>query len=234
MHKTVGDPDQESIWIISKAGWKKDDRSTPQSPLPPSGSTSSRLITPLSRSPLSLHPPSPTTHSHAGRALITRLTHIYTTVLSSPAPPPAAIDLAREALRRLIPRLKVTWDANGYLRAASALSKPPIKGGGATGSASASGNGITIGGGGGDVEMAEDSDHDDGGDHDMEAGASLPASSRLGVGAGAGSEGRGGLDMTWISAAKDAEKHELARLDTELKGYTSNLIKESIRVSRGA
>lgn len=38
------------------------------------------------------------------------------------------------------------------------------------------------------------------------------------------------LDVKWIESTKENEKKEYARLDVELRGYLSNLIKESIRV----
>jgi COP9 signalosome complex subunit 1 len=45
-------------------------------------------------------------------------------------------------------------------------------------------------------------------------------------GAGTGS----GADMDWVETARENEKKESAKLDVELRGYMSNLIKESIRV----
>jgi COP9 signalosome complex subunit 1 len=36
--------------------------------------------------------------------------------------------------------------------------------------------------------------------------------------------------MDWVESARDAERKEGSRLDVELRGYMSNLIKESIRV----
>ena len=38
-------------------------------------------------------------------------------------------------------------------------------------------------------------------------------------------------DINWVDKSTDSEKRELAKLDVELRGYMSNLIKESIRVS---
>lgn len=38
------------------------------------------------------------------------------------------------------------------------------------------------------------------------------------------------IDVRWIETTKENEKKEYARLDVELRGYLSNLIKESIRV----
>lgn len=39
------------------------------------------------------------------------------------------------------------------------------------------------------------------------------------------------LDQDWIDRKERENMNELHRLDTELKGYRNNLIKESIRVS---
>lgn len=41
-------------------------------------------------------------------------------------------------------------------------------------------------------------------------------------------------DDAWIEKLEAENKVETARLETELKGYKNNLIKESIRVSSGA
>ena len=37
-------------------------------------------------------------------------------------------------------------------------------------------------------------------------------------------------DMEWVEEVMEKERKETARLDVELRGYMSNLIKESIRV----
>ena len=47
-----------------------------------------------------------------------------------------------------------------------------------------------------------------------------------------GREEEGVPDMEWLEVAQEHERREAARLDVELKGYISNLIQESIRVSR--
>jgi COP9 signalosome complex subunit 1 len=44
-------------------------------------------------------------------------------------------------------------------------------------------------------------------------------------------EGQGHVDVDWIESVRESERKEMSRLDTELKGYSSNLIKESMRVS---
>ena len=41
-------------------------------------------------------------------------------------------------------------------------------------------------------------------------------------------------DMEWVEEVMEKERKETARLDVELRGYMSNLIKESIRVSTRA
>ena len=46
-----------------------------------------------------------------------------------------------------------------------------------------------------------------------------------------GREEAGVPDMEWVEEARENERREAARLDVELRGYMSNLIKESIRVS---
>lgn len=48
---------------------------------------------------------------------------------------------------------------------------------------------------------------------------------------GQSGEENGVPDFEWIEEAQEAERKENARLDVELRGYMSNLIKESIRVS---
>lgn len=46
-----------------------------------------------------------------------------------------------------------------------------------------------------------------------------------------GKEAEGIPDNEWIEEAGETERKENSRLDVELRGYMSNLIKESIRVS---
>ena len=43
----------------------------------------------------------------------------------------------------------------------------------------------------------------------------------------------GGPDVEWMEETADNVRREGGRLDVELRGYMSNLIKESIRVSWG-
>jgi COP9 signalosome complex subunit 1 len=44
-------------------------------------------------------------------------------------------------------------------------------------------------------------------------------------------DGGTGLDMAWLEKKEKQNAAETARLESELKGYKNNLIKESIRVS---
>jgi hypothetical protein len=48
-----------------------------------------------------------------------------------------------------------------------------------------------------------------------------------------GKEEDGYADMEWVEEVREMERKESGRLDVELRGYMSNLIKESIRVSLG-
>lgn len=126
----------------------------------------------------------------AGRALITRLLHIPTLILSAgPTPSPTALSLARAALLRVIPYIRAsTWDYPLYVRVVSqldAILQPDKSGGGV------------------EVEAMD------------------------GV---KGHEEAGVPDMEWLEEARENERKEAARLDVELRGYMSNLIKESIRV----
>lgn len=47
-----------------------------------------------------------------------------------------------------------------------------------------------------------------------------------------GGEENGIPDMEWVDEVRENERKEAGRLDVELRGYMSNLIKESIRVSQ--
>jgi len=48
---------------------------------------------------------------------------------------------------------------------------------------------------------------------------------------GGGEEAEGKADMAWVHRVKDEEKKEMTKTEIDLRGYMSNLIKESIRVS---
>jgi hypothetical protein len=45
-----------------------------------------------------------------------------------------------------------------------------------------------------------------------------------------GGEAMGEPNMAWVEAVREKERKEGGRLDVELRGYSNNLIKESIRV----
>jgi hypothetical protein len=49
--------------------------------------------------------------------------------------------------------------------------------------------------------------------------------------AGEGEEADGKADTAWIARVKEEEKRETTKTEIDLRGYMSNLIKESIRVS---
>ena len=44
-------------------------------------------------------------------------------------------------------------------------------------------------------------------------------------------EADGKADSAWIARVKEEEKREMTKTEIDLRGYMSNLIKESIRVS---
>jgi len=48
---------------------------------------------------------------------------------------------------------------------------------------------------------------------------------------GEGEESDGKADTAWIAKVKEEEKREMTKTEIDLRGYMSNLIKESIRVS---
>ena len=49
---------------------------------------------------------------------------------------------------------------------------------------------------------------------------------------GEGEEADGKADTAWIARVKEEEKREMTKTEIDLRGYMSNLIKESIRVSQ--
>ncbi|WVR08336.1 hypothetical protein IAU60_005389 [Kwoniella sp. DSM 27419] len=157
--------------------------------------------------------------TYRGRALITRLSHIPNILLSPNARPTAqTLDLARTALSRLIPLLKSeTWDHPSYLRAihqahivsTSSISASDSRRGSGSAAASASVAELTVD----ESKMDVDS-----------------VGHRAGP-AGARSEMDGMPDMDWVESVRENERKENSRLDVELRGYLSNLIKESIRLT---
>ncbi|WVF68867.1 hypothetical protein IAT40_003640 [Kwoniella sp. CBS 6097] len=150
--------------------------------------------------------------TYQGRALITRLSHIPFLLLSpSSRPPPTSISyqLAKEAIQRLIPHLKnETLDHPLYLQVLSQI-KPRHTSDeflmdldGATASATGSARASIDGGGGSGIS-----------------------------GISGGKEENGVPDLKWVEDAREEERKESSRLDVELRGYLSNLIKESIRLT---
>jgi COP9 signalosome complex subunit 1 len=133
------------------------------------------------------------TLSCSGRALITRLLHVPSLVLSSPLTTPSNRSLARAALLRLIPLVRSTLDVVTYTNVMDHLAHLSGK------------------------ELAQ------GEDEAMDF--PVPAE-------GSGREAEGVASSAWVQEAWESERRESARLDVELRGYMSNLIKESIRVSQ--
>lgn len=181
----------------------------------------------------------------SGRALVVRLNHLAHLLISNNATSsqqPATLALARITLERLVPLIKSTWDTNTYLSVMGMLMDPPIGAGRA--STGSSGLGSASGKKGEDEAM-------DGSDYASATTFSGQSSSRTqppssptarkGSMAGAAGtngssskdliEAKGQIDIDWVEDTREAERMELAKLDTELKGYSSNLIRESMRVS---
>lgn len=130
--------------------------------------------------------------------MITRLTHIPNLILAYPATrDPSLVRFARNALLRVIPRIKETWDHPLYLRCIAQI-------------------GETLGRPAPAIPHDADSD-DEAEDETM---------------GGEANEAEGKPDMAWVKRVKEEEKREMTKTDVELRGYMSNLIKESIRVSR--
>ncbi|KAK8849405.1 hypothetical protein IAR55_004737 [Kwoniella newhampshirensis] len=133
--------------------------------------------------------------TYQGRALITRLSHIPSLLLSSTSQPtPQTLLLARTALVRLVPHIRSTLDHELYLRTINQIYETLHPTRRASKSASDPSSGAADGGGGGVAE--------------------------------------GGLmDLDWVENARGQDRKEGTRLDVELRGYMSNLIKESIRLT---
>jgi COP9 signalosome complex subunit 1 len=124
-------------------------------------------------------------------------------ILTPPIPTdPKTLLVARTALLRAIPHIKETWDHKLYLQCIVQINQTLGKSTGITGTAATDS----------DNEGEEDGD----GDEPMTGG---------------GEEGEGKPDMAWVHRVKDEEKKEMTKTEIDLRGYMSNLIKESIRVS---
>ncbi|OWZ44948.1 COP9 signalosome complex subunit 1 [Cryptococcus neoformans c45] len=145
--------------------------------------------------------------TYKGRALITRYTHLVNTCVAYPSP--SASELAKTALLKLIPLVKSsTWDINTYLWSVSVL--------------------FTIVHPGQRWKAAEEMEVDR---DDEEEGGITKITSR-GTPPGEGKEEDGFPDERWINETRDTVAKEVSRLDVELRGYMSNLIKESIRLTQ--
>lgn len=135
--------------------------------------------------------------------MITRLLHIPKILLSRPATTDQSLLLfARTALLRAIPHIKQTWDYNLYFRVIQQINETLGK--------------LTR------KLPVKDTDSGDEEEEDEPMADS--------VGDLRGNEAEGEPDMVWVNSVKEEEKKEVTRTDVELRGYMSNLIKESIRV----
>ncbi|WVO13656.1 hypothetical protein L204_101277 [Cryptococcus depauperatus] len=151
--------------------------------------------------------------TYTGRARINRLKHLITICLAHPSP--SSNLLARNAILRLIPRLKSeTWDLEVYLEMLSAL--------------------YSLSHAGQSWIPLDDMDVD-GNDNSGRLGELSPA-----IGKGmtfrppdnqSGKEEDGFPDEDWINNVRETATREFNRLDVELRGYMSNLIRESIRLT---
>ncbi|WWC93127.1 uncharacterized protein L201_008094 [Kwoniella dendrophila CBS 6074] len=169
--------------------------------------------------------------TYQGRALITRLTHISSILLSSSSKPtPQTLRLARESVLRLIPKIKGnTWDYSLYVQVVKLLKDPLFRikqkdGGGGIDLFSKSGGTV---GGGDDIKM----DVDETINISDERVVTSSTVTGIEVGGRRGEEVNGILDEQWIEDSKENERRENSRLVIELSGYLSNLIKESIRLT---
>ena len=142
--------------------------------------------------------------------MITRLLHIPKILLSKPATTdPKLLAFARTALLRAIPHIKKTWDYNLYLRSIAQINE-------------------TLGR---PSQVNRPTSDDDGAADEDEDEEDEPMADSIGDLAGTGNEAEGVPDRAWVEAVKEEEKREVTKTDVELRGYMSNLIKESIRVS---
>ncbi|WWC65557.1 uncharacterized protein I303_108175 [Kwoniella dejecticola CBS 10117] len=146
--------------------------------------------------------------TYTGRALITRLIHIPNTLLSPPAKPTTqSINLAKEALKRLIPHIKnETLDYHTYIQCVNLLKDPASR-----------------------QKIEEDRmEVDESAENDAHESSSMNASTSAGANQ---VESNGVMDKVWVDDAKEHERRENSKLSVELTGYLSNLIKESIRLT---
>lgn len=114
---------------------------------------------------------------------------------------------ARTAILIAIPHIKKTWDYNLYLRSIGQINE-------------------TLGRPDRAARLRlNENDQADGGDDEEDE----PMSDSIGD--LIGEEAEGVPDRAWVDRVREEEKREVTKTDVELRGYESNLIKESIRVS---
>lgn len=143
--------------------------------------------------------------------MITRLLHIPKILLSKPATKdPKLLEFARTAILRAIPHIKKTWDHSLYLRSVAQINE-------------------TLGRPGQISKLAIHDDANGTSDGEDEVEEDEPMGDSIGD--LTGDESEGVPDRAWVEKVKEEEKREVTKTDVELRGYMSNLIKESIRVS---
>ncbi|TYJ56871.1 hypothetical protein B9479_002482 [Cryptococcus floricola] len=151
--------------------------------------------------------------TYQGRALIIRLQHLISTCRSHSSPQSDL--LAHAALLRLIPLIKsTTWDLDIYYWAVSTLYAL-----------------LNPGKWWKTNDVAMEVDGTDGAEDD---GSGMGRGGLYGkiIPPGRGREGDGFPDEKWVDDTREAYHKEYTRLDVELRGYVSNLIKESIRLTQ--
>lgn len=123
------------------------------------------------------------------------------------------LEFARTALIRAIPHIKKTWDHSLYLRTIAQINE-------------------TLGRPGQINKLAISDDTNESGAEEAEEEEDEPMADSIGD--LTGDEAEGVPDRAWVQRVKEEEKKEVTKTDVELRGYMSNLIKESIRVSLAA
>ena len=120
------------------------------------------------------------------------------------------MQFARTAILRAIPHIKKTWDHSLYLRSIAQINE-------------------TLGRPGQINKLAIHDDNTSNSDGEDEVEEDEPMGDSIGD--LTGDESEGVPDRAWVEKVKEEEKREVTKTDVELRGYMSNLIKESIRVS---
>ncbi|WVQ75266.1 hypothetical protein IAR50_004879 [Cryptococcus sp. DSM 104548] len=148
--------------------------------------------------------------TYQGRALIIRLQHLI--LMSVHHSSPQFTLLAHAALLRLIPLIKsTTWDIDIYYWAVSTLYS--VLNPGKQWKTN-------------DAVMEVDGSDEDG------TGIGRSGLYMKLIPPGKGKEEEGFPDEKWVEDTREAYHKEYTRLDVELRGYVSNLIKESIRLTQ--